>query len=278
MESVSSKAARIRSLAVDRSYIDLNYPHWARRSHPLVRRHLGPYWRVIPPQFETYLQWYLVQVVIIFLTIPLGFLFTVLVPLVLIALALLPISLFYYSRTLYALASDSSRAMVADIENHTLPLVLATPLNLREILLSRVAGAMWKQSEALAMLLAVATFTQLPTLMMIYVNRFPVEEFGITAHIFMLLLLGSSIVRLPLEMFMVSAIGLYIGVTTHGRNTAAATALTLVIFYFVLINLPRLLSLPAVWLLLVEGLLPAVMPTVFAWLFLKGCEREIQAQ
>ena len=27
-------------------------PYWARATNPIVRRHLGLYWRTLPPEFE----------------------------------------------------------------------------------------------------------------------------------------------------------------------------------------------------------------------------------
>lgn len=275
MQNVSTKAALIREMSQARAYIDSNLPPWARRSNPIVRRHLGSFWRVIPPQIEPIIQWYLIQSAVVLLTVPLQLLFTLLLPLVLISLTVLPITLVYYGRTLYDLASDASRSMVSEVEDHTLQLLMATPMSPREILLSKIAGAMWRQSDPMAILLSVATFTQMPALTLIYINAWPMKDYGILPQILVVIVFAASIIRIPLEMFMISAIGQYIGATTPGRGTAAATTLACVVFYFALLNVPRLFALPPLMVILFEGVLPVVMPLLVAWCLLIVTERLI---
>lgn len=256
--------------------IDGNLPPWARRTNPIVRRHLGQFWRVMPLQASPYIKWYLIQAAVVFLTIPFDFLFMFILPLTLISLGVLPFALIYYGRTLYDLANDSSQAMVAEIENATMPILRMTMIDTREILLSKAAGALWRQSDPLAILLSVATFAQLPTIMLLYVNAYPLEEHGILAQVLVSVVFGVSIIRLPLEMFMVTAIGQYIGLTTRGKGTAAASTLSLVIFYFALLNAPRLVTLSLPVDIVVNMILPIVLPIIIAFYTVRMTRFEIE--
>lgn len=278
MQNVSAKsaAAIIREMAQARHTIDSNLPAWARRSNPIVRRQLGYFWRVIPPQIEPLIQWYIIQSIIVLATVALPLLYTLLLPLVLISMTILPFALVYYGRALYDLAAESSRAMVSEVEDNTLQLLLATPMTVRDILLSKIAASMWRQSDPLSILLSIITFTQMPAITLIYINAFPTQEFGFLPQIMIVCVFAASILRLPLEMFMVAAIGQYIGTTTPGRGTAAATTLGVVVFYFALLNAPRLFSLSPPMVLLVEGILPVVLPALVIWGLLNATRRELE--
>lgn len=256
--------------------IDGNLPPWARRTNPIVRRHLGQFWRVMPLQVRPYVQWYLIQAVVVLLTIPFDFLFMLILPLTLISLAIIPFALLFYGRTLYDLANDSSQAMVAEIENATMPILRMTMLDTREILLSKAAGSLWRQSDPLSLLLTVATFTQLPTIMLLYVNAYSVDDYGILAQVMVLIVFAVSIIRLPLEMFMVTSLGQYIGLTTRGRGTAAASTLSLVIFYFVLLNVPRMFTVAPVVDIVLNIVLPLMLPIIIAFYVIKLTRKEIE--
>ena len=276
MQTTASRAALIREIVQSHYEIDTQFPPWARRSHPIVRRHLGRYWRVMTPQIEPVLQWYLIQSGIVLLTYPIPFLFTLILPVVIVSVGLLPFAFYYYAQTLYALATDAAQSMVKEVEGATLNLLLATPFSHREILMSKMAGAMWRQSEPLSLLLSVIAMTQMPTLVLVYLNQIPTEEYGILSQIVTIIAFGVAIARIPLEMAMTASIGTYIGVTTRGRSAAIITTLTLLLFYFVLINVPRLMPLGVLGHLLVNGLLPLVMPLVIIALMLTVTERAMR--
>jgi hypothetical protein len=265
----------IREMSQARNYIDANLPAWARRSNPIVKRQLGYFWRVIPPQLEPLAQWYVIQSGLVLLTIVLPLLYTLLLPLVLISLSILPFALAYYGRALYDLAADSSRAMVSEVEDNTLTLLMATPMSVREILLSKIAASLWRQSDPLSILLTIVAYTQMPALTLLYVNAFPVEQYGVLPQFMVVLVFAASIARLPLEMFMVATMGQYIGATTPGRGTAAATTLGAVVFYFALLNAPRLFPLPPGLVILVEGVLPVLLPALVIAALLALTEREL---
>ncbi|MBC8100284.1 MAG: hypothetical protein H7Y11_12630 [Armatimonadetes bacterium] len=272
MQTSAARATLIRQMITARHEIDMNFPPWARRSHPIVRRHLGVYWRVMTPQFESILQWYLPQLVLVLLTVPLPFLFTIILPMVIVSVGVLPAALVYYAKAVYLVTTDAARSMVAEIENATLPLLLATPYTPREILLSKIAGAVWRQSELLMLLLGGVVASQMPTIVLIYLNRLPPAEYGVWSQVFMVAVFATSIVRLPLELFMVAVIGHFAGATTPGKNGAVITALGLVLFYFVLLNMPRLLILPLAPQFLVDALLPVIAPVVVSMSLLRLTE------
>ncbi|MBC8170420.1 MAG: hypothetical protein H7X77_02060 [Anaerolineae bacterium] len=275
MQNTALRASVIRQIVQARYEIDTNYPPWARRSHPIVRRHLGVYWRVMTPQIEPVAYWYLVQTALIFLTIPLPFLFTVILPMVIVSGALLPAGLVYYGQALFSLANDSSRSMVNEIENSTMPLLMATPYTVRELLLCKIAGALWRQSETFTLLLSLAAYSQMPTIVLVYLNRFPPAEYGILAQLFMAVVFATSILRLPLEIFMAATIGHWIGANTTGRHAAAASTMLILLFYFILINLPRLLILSPMGQLFIDAALPLIAPITITAGLLRLTEDEL---
>ncbi|HEX2622046.1 MAG TPA: hypothetical protein VHL11_17940 [Phototrophicaceae bacterium] len=275
MQNAAIRSSLIRQIIQAQYEIDAHLPRWARRSHPIVRRHLGAYWRVMTPQIEPVAQWYLMQSLLVFMTYPLPFLLTAILPMVIVSGALLPAGIVYFTRSIYNIASDSTRTMVNEVENATLPLLLATPYPVREILLCKIAGAMWRQSEMLVVLSGIAVYTQMPTLVLIYLNRFPPEEFGMVAQLFTVVVFAASIIRLPLEMFMAASVGHYIGVTTTGRSAAVVSTMTILIFYFVLVNLPRLITMSVLGQLFVDAALPLILPLMMIAGFMLMTEREL---
>lgn len=273
-----NRDAMVRAFVNDLYQIDGGLPTWARRQNPIVKRHLGLYWRIMPPQFEAVLRWYLIESGVILLTIPIPFLFTVLLPLVLASLTVLPGALVYYGRILYDLAADASRQMVAEVENHTLPLLLATPIPTRRILLSKMAGALWKQSEPFGLLMAIASISQVPTLFLLYANMYPPQEYGVSAQFVTIVAFATSLVRLPAEMLMTSALGVFVGAVTRGKGAAAATTLAGLGFYFLLINMLRLVPSDPIPRLLIDGLLPMIVPPVLTYILLLLTEQALRSE
>lgn len=264
-----SAQEKIRRILVNDLYeIDQNMPRWARRKHPIVKRELGLYWRIMPPQLESTVKAFWIQSLLVLSTIPIPFLMTLLLPMVLVSFVMLPVSLYMYARLLYDLAGDSSRSMVGEIENHTLGVLLTTPVSIREVLLSKLAGALWKQSEPFSLILTAASLTQVPALFIIYANAFPPDAFPGVGQIVTVLMLALTLLRLPLDTFMVAALGQFIGATTTGRGAAQAASVGLTAFYFILINLPRMLPLDPFWRVFVDGVFPMLIAAGTAWLLL----------
>jgi len=256
--SMSAQDKIRRILVNDLHQIDQNMPRWARRKHPIVKRELGLYWRIMPPQIDTPIRAFWIQTILVLATIPLPFLMTLLLPLVLVSFATLPVALYLYTRMLYDLAGDTSRSMVAEIENHTLEVLMTTPVSVREMLLSKLAGVLWKQSEPFSLILLAASLTQIPVIFILYANAFPPQDYPGVGQVISVLMFGLSLLRLPIEAFMVAALGQWVGLTTPGRDAAQAVSIGLTGFYFLLINLPRLLPLDPLWRVLIDGALPLV--------------------
>lgn len=258
---------KIRRILVNNLYqIDQNLPRWARRSNPIVKRELGLYWRIMPPQADSVLRAFWVQALIIAATIPIPFLLTLLLPLTLVSFALLPYGLYLYAQLLYNIAGDASSSMVAEVENATLDVIRMTPVPTGHLLLSKLAGSLWKQSEPFTLVLAIASLTQVPSLFIIYANLYAARDFPATAQILTVIMFATSLIRLPVEAFMVGALGQWVGLQTSGRGAAQATAIGLMGFYFLLINLPRLIPLGPVGRVLVDGVLPLATAAGGAWL------------
>jgi hypothetical protein len=266
----------LRVFSTTPTEIDLNLPRWARRKHPIVRRHLGVYWRLMPPQFDSMLNWVVLQSVVVLLTMFAPFLYTILLPLVMVSLALLPVAFFMYARAIAELASDSSRSMVAEIENRTLGLLMTTPLSIRELLLAKISGAMWKQSEAFSMLLMIVSLSQIPVIFLYFANMYPPQQFPAAAQIGSVLIYLTSIARLPIEMFMVGAFGQYMGATTNGRSAAAAGTVTMAAFYFLLINLPRFAPMGPALRIVVEAVIPTALPIALSFALMAMTERALR--
>ncbi len=267
--SLSAQEKIRRILVNDLHQIDQNMPRWARRRHPIVKRELGLYWRIMPPQIETPLKAFWIQAVVVLATIPIPFLMTLLLPLVLVSFAMLPVALYMFARMLYDLAADTSRSMVSEIENHTLGVLMTTPVSVREMLLSKLAGALWKQSEPFSVILTVASMTQIPSIFILYANAFPPQDYPGVAQVISVVMLALSLLRLPIEAFMVAALGQFVGLTTTGRGAAQAASIGLTGFYFLLVNLPRLLVLDPFWRVMVDGVLPSIAAAGTVWLLLR---------
>lgn len=277
MSASSHPAAdRIRKVFVNDIYqLDQNLPTWARRSHPVVKRELGMYWRIMPPQLELPIKAFWVQAALILLTLPVPFLITLLVPMVLVSFAVLPIALYGFARIVYDIANDASRGMTDEVENHTLDLLRTTPIALRELLLSKLAAALWRQSEPFSLVLTAASITQMPVLFILYANQFPLDAFPGAAQIVGIVMLLLSLVRLPIDAFMVACVSQAVGAQTLGRGAAQASSIGLVVIYFVLVNLPRVLWYDPFWRVMVDGVLPIVGAVVIAGLSLHATQRHL---
>ena len=270
-----NRDALLRAFVNDIYELDAALPHWGRRRHPIVKRHLGLYWRIMPPQAEPIVRWFLMGSALVLLTIPIPFLFTILLPLVLVSMAVLPGMLVYYGRMLYDLATDTSRQMVGEIENHTLGLLLATPVPRREVLLAKMAGSLWKQSEPFGLLMAFASMTQVPSMFLLYANLYPPAQYDSAAQLLTVGAFAGSLLRVPIEMFMTAALGLYIGTVTRGKGAAAASTIGIVGFYFLLVNVIRVIPMQPSARFVVEAVVPCVTALLTSLFLILMTEREL---
>src|SRR4051794_6582338 len=113
--------------------IDTGLPYWARRSHPLVRRELGMAWRTMLPELGFLRQAFIIQSILIALTLPFPFLIELALPTVTAAIILLPFAMIVYARVLVITASSGARLMTNELQNDTLNVLRTTPFTLLEI-------------------------------------------------------------------------------------------------------------------------------------------------
>ena len=245
--------------------MDRRLPEWARRSNPIVRRHLGIYWKTLLPEVRPLLTMYLAQVFLITLSYPFPILFDLAMPMITASIILLPLAIIVYGKLLVAISTSSAEIIVNEQKKNTLPLLLATPIPLKDILLSKMAASIWRQVEDIGLLLLAALAFSLPLLILQYASFWPLDEYPVVARVAMALGLAASLVRLLFEPVMVGAIGIMMGAVLPYRNWARAGATILTLFYFVFINLPR--RLPMGWeaRIFIEIVLPLILPVVITW-------------
>lgn len=240
--------------------LDENLPVWARRSNPIIRRQLGIYWRVFIPQVDFIARWYAYQAALLLLTIQFDFLFAPILMMVLASALLLPIAFWMYAQILQQVIVDSVAAITEEFRNDTLTLLRATPFSVPHIVLSKVAGAFWRQMEALDGVLSMALFLGTPIILFIQVLVYPPDQHPGLSQVLTIVLVAVALVRLPLEIFMVGAIGIASGTAGRTRSTGIIITTALTFFYFLLLNLPRLLVLPLPLYVVVEVVLPLALP------------------
>jgi hypothetical protein len=246
--------------------LDRRLPEWARRSNPIVRRHLGIYWKTLLPEVKPLLTMYLVQVILIALSYPFPLLFDLAMPMITASIILLPLAIIIYGKLLIAISTSSAELIVDEQKKNTLSLLRVTPIPLKDILLSKMAASIWRQVEDIGLLLVAALAFSLPLLILQYASLWPLDQYPVVARIAMALGLAASLVRLLVEPVMVGAIGIMAGAVLPYRHWARASAGVLTLFYFLLINLPR--RLPMGWeaRIIIEIILPLILPVLVTWI------------
>lgn len=259
----------IQKMERDLPALDLRLPAWARRSNPIVRRHLGIYVKTIPPQMGTILNLFALQAVIIFLTVPMPFIFNITLPLITVAIMLLPVTFYTYGQILYWVIRDSTTSMLKEFSNDTLTLLRTTPLTPQQILLGKVSAALWRRVDDLNLVLLSAVLFSAPPIVLQMAHLWSPDKYPYQSQFAIVCILGASVLRILLEPFMIASLGVMVGAAIPARVPAMTSAGLLVFFYYLLINLPRLLPLSYPMRLLVEAVLPVLLPIVLIWLFLR---------
>jgi hypothetical protein len=240
--------------------IDTGLPYWARRSNPLVRRALGAAWRTMLPEIGFLRQAFIIQTILIGLTLPFPFLIELALPTVTAAIILLPFALIVYARVLVIVSSSSARSMTDEIQSDTLNVLRTTPFTMSEIIASKATAAMWRQIEDLGLLMIGVALLSTPLLISYYGTLWPLDQNPLLSRVAIILGLGISIIRLLLEPFMMAMIGILMG--TALRTRSAATTGTLIVggFYFLLLNLVRLIHMSWPLRFIVDFVLPIGLP------------------
>lgn len=260
-----STAARIKktfSLDIDRAL-----PVWARRTNAIVRRELGNYWKTLTPDLGLILRVYLIQVGLIMLSFPFPVLFVLLMPTVTVTLVLLPVGLAIYGQILYRIGTNAAASVVKERTNSTRDLLLLVPQPAQHTILSKIAAAVWRQTENLSLVIMGTALASLPLLIIQYDIFLSVSDNPILMRLGLAAALGMAILRVLIEPVMIGALGTLVGAAIPARIPAMVMTMIFAATYFGLINLLRLAPMDTPARLFVEILLPIILPlfiTVFA--------------
>lgn len=242
--------------------LDRNLPLWARRSNPIVRRHLGGFLGAPIPQLGLLARLFIVQAVIIALSYFIPALLEIAALMGLASLFALPFSLTAYAWVLFTIGRSTSDAMISERKYGALDTLRTTPLSLSSILLSKIAVGLWRQAVNIDTILLAVSIFSLPPIIIEHASLYPPDEFGPATHLMIIVGLGASILRLLLEPLMIGAVGILVGAVSDLKLTALMWTTLLGIAYFALVNLPRLAIMPWPVRLVVESILPVVLPVV----------------
>lgn len=259
-------------------------PYWARSTNPIVRRHLGLYWRTMPPDVQPFVVIFLVWSVLLAVGVLVPPLMSFTMITFLASLMVLPLAWLYYANILLHIASEAAYAMQSEMENDTLNLLRTTPMSIPQILLGKVAASMWKHMDDLVMLAQLTLAFSPPVIFTTYSQHWAAE--GSTIAVAPLLTLVGMIVgmlRIFAEPLMVGMLAVFVGIVVPGRSRAISGAVFIAGFYFVLLNLMS--SLPGIrgfegpggvevgpnvpLMLLFDLVLPLVLPLLILYGLLK---------
>lgn len=272
MDRAFFDAAAIRIKQTFVNEIDTNLPLWARRTNPVVRRDLGAYWKTLTPDMMLVLRIYLAQVGLILLSFPFPILFVLLMPTVTVTLVLLPVGIVMYAQILYAIAASTATSVVKERRNQTLDLLLIIPHPTRHTLYSKVAASVWRQTENLSLILMGAALASLPLMIIQYDISLSFNDHPVLMRVGLIAALGSTILRVMIEPIMVGALGAMVGAAIPARIPAIVITVIFGAAYFLLINLARLARLDDVMRLVVEIVLPVVLPLLITFVSLRTAE------
>ncbi|GAB4576012.1 MAG: hypothetical protein Kow0077_30400 [Anaerolineae bacterium] len=172
----------------------------------------------------------------------------------------LPVLMGLYATLLVRVATAAAQFTLYERQQDRLNLLRTIPMPLSDILLSQIAAAIWNISPMLDMVLWLGGMLA-PVPITIGHSMLWFDALSPVAHRFTMIAgLVTSFVRPWLELLMAGALGTLAATLTRYRWSAATAATLLLIAYFTLINLPRLLTLPPLPRLIVEIVLPLAMP------------------
>jgi hypothetical protein len=203
---------------------------------------------------------YVAQVGLILLSFIFPVMFVLLMPTVTVTLVLLPIGAIMYAQILYAIGAAAATSVSRERSNTTLDLLLIIPHPALHTLFSKVAAAVWRQTENLSLIIMGTALVSLPLLIIQYDIFLSFEENPILMRFSLMFALGMSILRVLIEPVMVGAIGALVGALVPSRILAIVTTTGLGGAYFLLINLARMAPLDALPRLAVEIILPVALP------------------
>lgn len=286
VKSTSSRAQRIIELT---NYQDSQerLPYWARSTNPIVRRHLGLYWRTMPPEIEPFTMIFMIWSVVMLIGILIPGLFSLIMISFLASIMIVPFVALYYAYLLLNISVDAAKSMQQEFANDTFELLQATPMSLQQIFLGKVAAAIWRRMDDLIMLAQLAFAFCPPILFTMYVNLGTGEGFGGFVPP-LLTLMGMLVVlfRLFAEPIMIGVLAVFIGIVVPGRGRSITSAVVIGAFYFILLTLlsylpvvrgletKQLVIPPNMTLIIItDFVLPVILPLIMIWGLLKLSER-----
>lgn len=240
--------------------IDAELPEWARRSNPIVKRHLGTAWKTFLPNPGLLIRLYVLQVVVVMASAAFPVLLTLLMPTVMVSLVLIPAGLVLYAQILYSAGAAAATYMVDERRNDTLELTLVIPQPTRFIIFSKVSAALWRHLENLMLMSLAVVLFSMPLMIVQYDIQFSLNASPALVRIGLLIGLAVSLIRLWIEPVMIASIGVAYGAASHSRVQAITATMLTGAAYFVAVNLARLLPLEGINRLLVETALPVALP------------------
>lgn len=262
-----STAARIKQTFT--RDIDRSLPSWARRTNAIVRRELGSYWKTLTPDMGLVLRVYLIQVGLILLSFPFPVLFVLLMPTVTVTLVLLPVGLIIYGQILYHIGASAAASVVKERANSTRDLLLIIPQTAQNTLLSKMAAAVWRQTENLSLIIIGTALASLPLLIIQYDIFLSVTDNPILMRLGLAAALGMAILRVLIEPIMIGTLGVLVGAAIPARIPAIVMTTIFAATYFGLINLIRLAPMDTAGRLFVEIVLPIILPLLITFLAVK---------
>jgi ABC-type Na+ efflux pump permease subunit len=177
---------------------------------------------------------------------------------------MLPFVFLAYGRLLIYVGAFTVRMIIDEQQNNSLSLLRTTPISLRHILYSKASAGVWRQVEDLGLLVIAAALLTLPAIGLQYAVYWPFEEVNLVSRLTLGAGLLASIARLFLEPMMVASMAILVGSVVTQRTQALISLAGLGVFYFILINLPRLLPLPPETRILIDFVLPVALPLVIS--------------
>jgi hypothetical protein len=240
--------------------IDRNLPAWARRSNPIIRRQLGMYWKTVLPEAGFVIRVLVLQIIFVVVTLPIPFLFNLAMPTITASLLLFPFALYIYGQALFSVGTNAVTAIVHEIRSDTFTLLRVTPLDLESIVASKIAASIWRQAENLSILIFAASLFSLPLLISQYATLWPMDSHPYISRVAMIIGLVVSLARLFLEPVMIATVGAMIGAAVPVRSTALLSTTFFGFFYFLLMNMSRVVQMSWPLHYLVEFVLPIAVP------------------
>ena len=240
---MTAKDMRLDDIDIDDRSPMETLPYWARATNPIVRRHLGLYWRTLPPEFEPILYITGFWVAALLAGIVLPFITDLATTVIVVSILVNPVGMLFYLRALFSIAANSAAAMSDEIRSNTMQLLMSTPMSLDQIFLGKAAAAIWRKMDDLVMIVHGAALFGPPLMIMHYASLFPLRDSGLLPYALIIALSLVSLARLVLEPVMFGIIGVGIGAFVPFRSAAMTSSVAVVGFYFLLMIMLQRLGL-----------------------------------